>query len=259
MPGTPPHLNVVQNGPASGPPVLFANGLGTTLHLWDAVLPHLPPSLRMIRYDMRGHGQSDTPPGPYSMGALIHDAERVLDDLNVRDAVIIGLSLGGLVAQGLATKRLDLIRAMVLSNTAARIGTPQVWAARIAATRSNGLPATAEAAMLRWFGPAFRTTPAAQALRAMVAAQNPEGYLAAAHALAHADLTETTARLTLPTLLIAGSHDGSTPPDLMRDTAALIKGARFHLMRQSGHLPPIDAPKAYAALLTDFLRDIGHV
>ena len=85
-------LNYRVDGAADGAPLVFANSLGTNLHLWDAVLPRLPKGLRIIRYDKRGHGQSSVPPAPYSMGALIRDAEALLDHLKVRDCVFVGLS-----------------------------------------------------------------------------------------------------------------------------------------------------------------------
>ena len=124
-------------GDAAGVPVVFAHALGLDLHLWDAVLPLLPQGLRLIRYDLRGHGGTEGPPGPYGMGALVRDAEQLLDGLAVKGAVFVGLSLGGLVAQGLAVKRPDLIRALVLSNTAAKIGTAESWRTRAAAVREG--------------------------------------------------------------------------------------------------------------------------
>ncbi len=159
-------LHYTDDGPRTGPPVVFAHALGTDLRLWDDVLPLLPPGLRLIRLDMRGHGQSDVPAPPYAMGALVRDAERALDALGVRDAVFVGLSIGGLIAQGLAVKRLDLIRALVLSNTAAKIGTPSVWQDRIAAVRAGGLAAVSEATLARWFPRPFRETPEAATWRA---------------------------------------------------------------------------------------------
>ena len=113
-------LHYREDGTPDGAPLVFANSLGTDLSLWDKVLPLLPQGLRIIRYDMRGHGQSDCPPAPYTMGALVRDAEGLLDHLEVRDCVFVGLSIGGMVAQGLAVKRLDQVRAMVLSISGTR-------------------------------------------------------------------------------------------------------------------------------------------
>lgn len=247
-----------EDGDPAGPPVVFANALGTDFRLWDRVVPLLPPSLRLIRYDMRGHGLSACPPGPYAMGTLVRDAERLLGALGVRDCAFVGLSLGGMVAQGLAVKRLDLVRALVLSNTAAKIATPAVWAERIAAVRAGGAEALAEATMQRWFAKPFRDSAEAQGWRAMVTRQPAEGTLGCMAAISGTDFYTPTSGLALPTLVVAGSEDGSTPPDLVRETAALIKGARFELIRGAGHLPPVEKPAEFAGLLRSFLAAVGH-
>lgn len=247
-----------EDGDPAGRPVVFANSLGTDFRLWDRVLPLLPTSLRLIRYDKRGHGLSSCPPGPYAMGALVRDAERLCEALGVKDCVFVGLSIGGMIAQGLAVKRLDLVRAIVLSNTAAKIGTPAIWADRVAAIRAGGIEAVADATMIRWFSKSFRDTPEMQGWRNMMVRQPAEGYLGCAAAISGTDFYTPTSGLTLPTLAIAGSEDGSTPPDLVRETAELIRGARFELIRGAGHLPCIEKPAEYAALLRNFLAGIGH-
>jgi 3-oxoadipate enol-lactonase len=238
---------------------VFLNALGTDLRLWDGIVPRLPPGLRLIRMDKRGHGLSDCPPAPYSMGALVRDAERVCDALEVRGAVIVGLSIGGMIAQGLAVKRPDIAKALVLSNTAARIGTAAMWQERIETVRSKGVAALADAVMARWFAPAFRTTPELAAWRNMLVRTPAEGYAGACAAIAGADFYTTTAGLRLPLLAIAGSEDGSTPPDLVRETAALVPGSRFELIRGAGHLPCVEKPESYADILTRFLKETGHV
>ncbi|MFN3938508.1 MAG: 3-oxoadipate enol-lactonase [Gemmobacter sp.] len=248
-----------QDGDPAGAPVVFANSLGTDLRLWEKVIPLLPAGLRLIRWDKRGHGLSDAPPAPYSMGSLVRDAERLLDALEVRDCVFVGLSIGGMIAQGLAVKRFDQVRAMVLSNTAAKIGTAEMWQARIATVRQEGIEALADAVMERWFSRPFRETPELHAWRNMLTRTPADGYAGCSAAIAGADFYATTAGLTLPTLAIAGSEDGSTPPDLVRETAGLVTGARFHLIRGAGHLPCVEKPAEYAETLTGFLKEIGHV
>lgn len=252
-------VHYTEDGPSGGPPVVFSNALGTDLRLWDKLLPHLPPSVRIIRYDTRGHGLSGCPPGPYAMGALVKDVEALLDDLGIRDCVFVGLSIGGLIAQGLAVKRLDQVRAMVLSNTAAKIGTAGMWQDRIEKVRAEGIEALADPTLDRWFSKAFRATDQARLWRNMLTRQPREGYVGCAEAIAGTDFYSTTARLTLPTLAIAGSEDGSTPPDLVRETADLIAGSRFELIRGAGHLPFVEQPQHYAEILTTFLTEIGHV
>ena len=247
------------DGPEDGAPVVFANSLGTDMRLWDPILPMLPDGLRIIRYDKRGHGLSSCPPAPYSMGALITDVERLLDFLGVRQCVFVGLSIGGMIGQGLATKRLDLVRAMVLSNTAAKIGNPDMWAERIATVEKDGIESLADAVMERWFAADFRARPELERWRNMLVRGEDAGYAGCCAAISGTDFYTPTASLRLPLLGIAGSEDGSTPPDLVRETIDLVPGSKFHLIRKAGHLPCVEQPREYAGVLSDFLKGVGHV
>lgn len=252
-------LNAQATGPKAGPALVLLHALGTSSAIWDDLLPLLPPSLRILRLDLRGHGHSDIPPGPYSMGALIRDAERLIEHFAMKEAVVLGLSIGGLIAQGLAVKRLDLVRAMVLSNTAAKIGRPEHWQERINSVQTGGLRAIHDTTMERWLGRKWRENPSLPRLSDGFLSTSPEGWIGCAAAIAGTDFFETTATLTLPTLAIAGANDGSTPPDLVRETAELVKGHRFALIRGAGHIPVVEKPAEYAAVLTQFLNEIGHV
>ena len=251
-------LNAELTGPETGPPLVLLHALGTSLRLWDDLVP-LFPQHRILRLDMRGHGASDVPPPPYAMGALIHDVERMMDRHGLREAVVVGLSIGGLIAQGLAVKRLDLVRGMVLSNTAAKIGIASQWEARMAAVTAGGMAALQEATMERWLGRKWRENPALPRVSALFLGTDPQGWCGAAAAVSGTDFYTPTASLTLPTLAIAGANDGATPPDLVKETADLILGSRFALLRGVGHLPMVEQPAAYATLLHDFLESIGHV
>ncbi len=247
------------DGDPDGAPVVFSNSLGTDLRLWDQILPLLPKGLRIIRYDKRGHGLSSQPPAPYTMGALVRDAEALLDHLQVRDCVFVGLSIGGMIAQGLAVKRMDQIRALVLSNTGAKIGTTEMWQDRIAAVKSGGIEALADPIMERWFSKSFRATPELALWRNMLVRQPVAGYVGCSATISGTDFYTPTSGLRLPTLGIAGSEDGSTPPDLVRETVDLIPGSRFELIRKAGHLPCVEQPEEYAAILTRFLQETGHI
>lgn len=248
-------------GPQDGPALVFANALGTDFRLWDALLPHLPEGLRLIRYDMRGHGLTTAPEAPYFMGDLVGDAARLLDRLGVRECVFVGLSIGGIVGQGLAAERLDLVRGLVISNSAARIGNRAMWDARIEAVRQGGIEALADGTMERWFSKATRKDRPGlvEAFHNMLTRTPGHGYIGCMEAIAETDLYDSTARLKLPTLGIAASEDGSTPPDMVRETTGLVAGSKFHLIRGAGHLPCVEQPAAYAAALTGFLQEIGHI
>ena len=247
------------DGDPDGAPVVFANSLGTDLRLWDQVIPLLPGGLKLVRYDKRGHGLSSKPRPPYSMGALVADAEALLEHLGVRDCLFVGLSIGGMIAQGLAVKRPDLIRAMVLSNTGARIGTKDMWADRIASVKSGGIEALADTILERWFSRAFRERPEFEAWANMLVRQPVDGYIGCSAAISGTDFYTPTSGLRIPVLGIAGSEDGSTPPDLVRETVDLVPGSRFVLIRKAGHLPCVEQPVEYAMALTDFIKETGHV
>ena len=252
-------LYVCEEGDPNGRPIVFSNSLGTDIRLWDKILPQLPAGLRIIRYDTRGHGKSSVPPAPYTMGALVADAEAVMDHLAIKDAVFVGLSIGGMIAQGLAVKRLDLIRALVLSNTAAKIGNAEIWQGRIDAIRDNGLASLTDSVMERWFGPDFLNGDEINTWKARFEETPEEGYIGCSYAISGTDFYTATSGLRCPTLGIAGSEDSATPPDLVRETLGVIPGSEFHLIHRAGHLPCIDAADEYAERLNQFLREVGHV
>lgn len=255
------HVHYRVEGPDDGPGLVFANSLGTDFRIWDGVVAALPPGLRVLRYDMRGHGLTSAPDDAYYMGDLVADAARVMEHVGIRDAVFVGLSIGGVVAQGLAAERLDLLRAVVLSHTAAKIGTHQVWHDRIHTVEAGGIEAVADPTLERWFArDTWRDQPGLVAgIRNMLTRTPLAGYLGCMHALSETDLVESTARLRLPALGIAGSEDGSTPPDLVRETLDSIPGSQFELIRRSGHMAPVEKPAEYAAVLAGFLKSVGHI
>jgi len=250
-------LNAEVTGPLAGPPLVLLHALGTHIGIWDDLLPHLPRH-RVLRIDLRGHGASDAPHGPYAMGAMIQDAELAMDHFGLKDAVVIGVSLGGMIAQGLSIKRLDLVRGMVLSNTAAKIGGPSLWQNRIETVSKSGLEPYAPGAMERIFGPQWQDAAQMPRIRDMLLATPVQGWIGAAHAIAGADFYNPISTLHLPALVIAGTRDGTTPPDLVRETADILPNAEYALMRGLGHLPMVQDAAAFAALLLPFLARIGH-
>ena len=241
------------DGPQDGVPVVFANSLGTDLRLWDRVLPLLP-NMRAIRFDKRGHGLSDCA-GPHGIADLAEDAAALIETVVGGPVIFIGLSVGGMIGQQLAATRPELVRAMVLSNTAVRMGTAEGWASRIATIRQSGMESIADAVMERWFAPAFRASPELALWRNMFARTDAQGYIATCDVLAAADLAATTATLRLPVQVIAGSADGASPPDQVRATAELIRDARYTSIADAGHLPCVETPQDWAAIVAPFVQD----
>ena len=251
-------LHVADQGPKDGPALVFANSLGTDLRLWDRLLPLLPAGLRLVRYDKRGHGLSANPSGPYSIDQLADDAAGLIRALDLREVVFVGLSIGGLIGQALALKHPGMLRALVVSNSAARIGTDQMWADRIAAIREFGLAPLGAPTMERWFSAAFRATPQVALWQRMLERQPADGYIACCQAIAGADLRRQVGAIGLPVQMIAGSLDGSTPPELVRASGQLIPGACYDEIDGAGHLPCVEAVPEYAAILNAFLKEVGH-
>ena len=249
-------------GPADGPVLLFANSIGTSFHIWDAVVPHLSDRYRILRYDMRGHGLTQVTPvsedAGYSMDILADDAAGLLDALGIARAHLSGLSIGGMMAQRLAVKAPARIHGLILCDTAGVIGPASVWTDRIAAIRARGMTAISDGVMARWFTQAFRDSRPDQirGYTAMVARTTEDGYVGCAMAIRDADLRTANAGIKAPTLVICGEHDVATPPDAARELAAGIPGARFELLPGAAHIPGVEKPAELAALVDGFLRGL---
>src|SRR4029079_9285038 len=162
-----------------------ANSLGTDFRVFDALPPLMQGKLRIIRYDKRGHGLSDATPAPYKLADHVADLAGLLDALGVKQAVLVGLSIGGLITQGLSAVRPDLIRAAVLMDTAHKIGTDELWNTRIDNVRKAGIESIADAVMERWFSPAFRKNRVSDLAgwRNMLTRTSAEGYMGSCAAI----------------------------------------------------------------------------
>lgn len=252
-------LHVHIEGPEHGSPVLFLNSLGTDIRVWDALLPLLPEGLRVLRLDKPGHGLSDAPSGGLSIEDLADDALALMDAAGVQRATIVGLSIGGLIAQAIAARVPQRVQAIVLMDTASKIGTADIWAERIAALETGGLEGMADTVMTRWFSDAFRAERAAELAvwRNMLVRTTAAGYGACCGAIRDADYRAQAANIACPVLSIGGSEDGSTPPEVVRALAESIPGAAFEEIAGAGHLPGVEAPEAVAAVLNPFLGLAG--
>jgi len=245
------------DGPAgSGPVVAMAGALGTDLRVWAPLLAHLPPGVRVLRHSMAGHGLSDRADG-HTIADHARDLAALLDRVGAGRATVVGLSVGGLIAQALAAAAPERVAGLVLCCTAHRIGTPELWTQRIADVRERGLAAMADAILERWFSPAFREgRPGELALwRNMLARCSPDGYAAVCAAIRDADLTDAARGIAVPTLCVAGTRDGSTPPEVVRGLADLVPGARFETLEGVGHIPCVEAPERLGALVAGFLKE----
>ena len=245
------------SGPRNAPAVILVNSLGTDGRIWDDVAARLAGSRRVICYDKRGHGLSDVPPGPYRIADFTGDLLALADRIGLARFSLVGLSIGGLIGQDLAIRHPQRLGALVLADTAPKVGTAESWAARIGAVRKGGMAAIADAVMERWFTPAFhRLKPDELAgWRNLLLRQQAEGYVATCEALRDADLTAGVARIAAPTLVVCGDADQSTPPVLVRAAAERIPGARFELIAGCGHIPPVEQPERLAGLIAQHLAE----
>ncbi len=252
-------LHMQDLGPAERPVLVFSNSLGTDFRIWNDVVARLGDQFRIVLYDKRGHGLSELGETPYRIADHVADLAALLDELAIEGAIVCGLSVGGLIAQGLYASRPELVAGLILSDTAHRIGTAEMWSQRMAAIEQGGIESMSEAILERWFTKALRENdPIALAgWRAMLTRTPKEGYLGTCAALRDADFTEEARRIAVPTLCIVGEEDGATPPALMRQTADLIPGARYEVITGAGHLPCIEQPAKFAALIDAFARENG--
>lgn len=244
------------DGPDEAPVLLLSNSLGTDLGLWDPQMPVFARGFRVLRYDARGHGASSATPGPYTIAGLARDAIALLDGLGIGSAHFCGLSLGGMVGMWLGVHAPGRVRKLVLCNTAARIGPPELWNARIDAVRKGGMEAIAAAVIERWFTPATRErAPEAVArVRQVLEATPAEGYTASCAAVRDMDQRAAIAAITAPTLVIAGSHDVATPPADGRFLAERIAGARY-VELETAHLSNIEAAQRFTETVSAFLGE----
>jgi len=246
-------VHYADEGPRDAPAIVFSNSLGTDFRIWDALAAALSARFRVVRADKRGHGLSGLPAGQPLMADYAQDVAALLDKLGLSRTIVVGLSIGGLIAQDLYRQRPDLVRALVLSDTAAKIGNDEMWDARIAAVRDGGIESIADAVLGRWFSSEFRAYRRDELAgwRLMLTRTPKDGYLAACGALRAADLRPFAGLIKVPTLLIVGDEDGSTPPPLVKETAALIGGARFEVIAGAGHLPNLEKPEIVRKLIEE--------
>lgn len=242
--------------PGEGMPVVFLNSLGTDLRIWDDVVAGLPSGVPVLCLDKRGHGLSDD--GQSDMEQLVDDVAALMDHLGVTGALICGVSVGGMIAQGLALARPDLVARLVLCCTGAQIGDASSWNTRINSVQRDGIVPIADAIMERWFSDRFRTSRRVDVAgyRNMLVRTSPQGYAAICAAIRDTDLSERVTKLDQPTRCISGADDLATPPELVRTLAALIPGAEFSLIEGCAHLPCIEAPDVVVTAILDMRENV---
>jgi 3-oxoadipate enol-lactonase len=236
------------------PVLIFSNSLGTNLRMWEPQVEGFTKHFRILRYDTRGHGQSSVPRGAYTIEQLSWDLVRLLDVLQLERVYFCGLSMGGMTGIFLAANAPKRLQKVVLCNTAAKIGTPETWNARIQAVEEGGMQAVAGGVIERWLTPVFRSSHAeeAQAALTMLEAANPQGYVACCAAVRDMDQRQTLGSIRLPCLALTGTYDPVTPPTDAQFLKESIPGAKYAEVA-AAHLSNIEARDDFNRHVLQFL------
>lgn len=243
------------SGPTDAPVVAFSNSIGTTLAMWDALVPALRGRYRILRYDTRGHGRSQLVDQPITIDDLADDLLGLLDALAIERVHLVGLSLGGMTAQALASRAPDRLASLTLIATAARAPNPGGFAERAALVRAKGMGPVVDTVRRLWFTPDFlasapdKVAPVLEAFAGL----DPAGYAACCDAISRMDLRPALGRVRAPTLIIAGRDDPATPVASAEKIATLIPQAELVVLPKAAHLLVIEQPDAAAAHLLAFL------
>jgi 3-oxoadipate enol-lactonase len=242
------------SGKTGAPVLMMSNSLGTTLDMWQPQLGAMESEFHLLRYDMRGHGNSDLAEEACSISTLGRDVLALLDELRIDKVHFCGLSVGGVIGQWLGANAPERLGCLILSNTAAKIGTPESWDKRIADVEQHGLASITEAILERWFTPAFRlASPDAVApFRAMLHASNPRGYVLVCAALRDMDQRNLVQEIRVPTCVIAGEYDPGTTLDDGKFLQSQIPGAIL-VPLPAAHISNVEAAAQFNQAVAEFL------
>jgi 3-oxoadipate enol-lactonase len=243
-------------GPDNAPCLVFSNSLATTMAMWDEQAAALNDRFRILRYDQRGHGQTEAPAGRYAFDTLLADALGLLDALSIERAHFAGLSMGGATALGLAQKHPDRFDRIIVCDSPCQ-STPQSsqqWEERILVAEGKGMAALVEPTIARWFPPetVAKNPLYLDKVRGMIRDTPANGFIGCAAALAAHDYASAVASVTRPVLFIAGEKDGATPA-AMRKLNEKLPGSRFVELPGAGHISNMDRPAEFTRAIRDFL------
>lgn len=243
------------DGPEDAPVVILSNSLSSNLSMWDDQMAALTARYRVLRYDQRGHGESEATPGPYSFDLLADDARGLLDRLGIESVHFVGLSMGGMTGMNLGVRHPDILKSLVLCDTSAHMPPPEMWDERIALAREQGMAATSEPTLARWFTAPFHVAQpdAIERVRRMIDTTPVEGYAGCCGAIQAMDQTESISAIDMPTSVIVGADDPSTPVSASRTIHQRIAGSELVVIEGAAHLSNIEQTGVFNAALLDFL------
>jgi 3-oxoadipate enol-lactonase len=252
------NINYRIDGPEGAPWVTMSNSLATTHRMWDAQMDAFTKHYRVLRYDKRGHGESDVAPGPYSFDLLADDVLALLDALSIASTHFVGLSMGGMTGMTMGVRNPGVLRTLVLCDTASKdpLGDPALWQQRIDAVRAGGsMEALVETTLARFLTPAtVKSRPdVADAVRTMVRNTPMEGYIACCQAIAKLNLTERLPGITVPTLVVVGADDPATTVDMARTIHQRIAGSELVILKNAAHLSNLEQADNFNQAVLSFL------
>lgn len=241
----------------AGPWVVLNHALACDLGMWDEQLPALREHFRVLRFDARGHGASSVPPAPYTFAQMARDLDGLFTAVGIDRAHLVGISLGGMVAQEFALAYPQRVASLALCDTTSRYpaGTDRIWQERIAMVRAEGTGPLVAATLERWFTPPFRAArPDVMArIERMIRSTSAEGYIGCGAAVPTIDTTDRLAAIGCPTLVVVGEHDAGTPPAMAQIIQRGIAGAELKVIEAASHLCNIEQPEAFNRVLLEFL------
>jgi 3-oxoadipate enol-lactonase len=244
------------DGPEGAPWLVLSNSLATNLAMWDDQAREFGRAFRVLRYDQRGHGETEAPAGRYPFDQLLADALALMDALGIKKAHFAGLSMGGATALGLAQKHSDRLDRVIVCDSPCQ-STPvstQQWEERIAVAQKDGMEALVEPTVARWFPPETLKSnpPHIDRIRRMIRTTPVNGFIGCAAALADHNYAAAVATVTRPVLFMGGEKDAATPP--MRKLNEALPGSRYVELPGAGHISNLDQPAAFNRAIADFLK-----
>jgi 3-oxoadipate enol-lactonase len=255
-----PQLRIALQGAEQGVPIVMSHALGLDLSMWDGLAAELGGKHPVLRYDHRGHGGSAPQREPATMDQLVDDAARVIREWGRGPVVFIGLSMGGMVGQGLGVRHPELLRGLVLANTTAQYpeAAQLAWTQRITTVQQGGMPAIVEMVVQRYLGEAFRQAHPAftQALREQLLRCDAASYAACCHAVRAVDWLQQLPAVKLPTLVIAGGQDVGATPEMAKQIAQAIPGAELQVFDEASHLSVAEVPEKFASAVRALLQRV---
>lgn len=244
------------DGPDDAPVVMLSNSLMSNHTMWDPQMSELTKSFRVLRYDNRGHGETDAPAGPYTIKLLAEDVVALLDALNIDKVHFAGLSMGGMIAQYLGANHSDRIHSLMLCDTASEMPTLEMWNDRISTAEDKGIVGLLDGTLQRWFTAPFleNDKAAVEKVAEMIRTTNTGGYIGCASAVRDMSQTSILSKISVPTIIIVGEDDPACTVEQSKVLEANIKDAELVILKNAAHLSNIEQIEKFNSAMLGFLN-----